>query len=71
MIVEILNYNRVISPLKPIQVKTSKSEREFFRLGAESYSSLDAAEKKKEEKYSRPLLDVFTCDKFRVLACNG
>ena len=35
--------------LKPIHAKTSKSGREYFRLGAESYSSLGRVGKKSEE----------------------
>ena len=37
----------------------SKSGREYFRLGAESYSSLGRVGKK--EKIACPLLDVFAC----------
>ena len=37
----------------------SKSGRESFRLGAESYSSLGRVGKK--EKIACPLLDVFAC----------
>ena len=36
-----------------------QSEREYFRLGAESYSSLGRVGKKK--KIACPLLDVFAC----------
>ena len=35
---------------KPIQAKRSKSGREYFLLGAESYASLGRVEKKREEK---------------------
>ena len=38
----------------------SKSGREYFRLGAESYSSLGRVGKKRR-KYSRPLLAKFSC----------
>ena len=51
-----------------------KSERAYFRLGAESYSSLERVGKKKEENSVvalRSLLNVFASDKFRVLACIG
>ena len=37
----------------------SKSGREYFRLGAESYSSLGRAGKK--EKIACPLFEVFAC----------
>ena len=36
--------------------KKSKSGREYFRLGAESYSR-----RKKEKKTACPFLDVFAC----------
>ena len=42
----------------PIQAKMSKSGREYFRLGVESYSSLGRVGKK-EKKIACPLLDVF------------
>ena len=42
----------------PIQAKTSKSGREYFRLGAESYLSLGRVGKK-EKKIACSLLDVF------------
>ena len=35
-------------------------EREYFRLGAESYSSFERVGKKKKKK-ACPLLDVFDC----------
>ena len=35
--------------ISPIQAKTSKSGREYFRLGAESFSSLERVGKKREE----------------------
>ena len=38
-----------------------KSGREYFRLGAESYSSLGRVAKKKEKKIACTLLDVFAC----------
>ena len=44
---------------KSIQAKTSKSGLEYFRLGAESCSSLGRVGKKK--KKACPLLDVFAC----------
>ena len=43
-----------------IQAKTSKSGREYFRLGAESNPSLRRVGKK-EKKIACPLLDVFPC----------
>ena len=46
--------------VQPIQVKMSKSGREYFRLGSESYSSLGSVGKK-EKKIACPLLDVFAC----------
>ena len=45
----------------PTQAKIFKSEREYFRLGAESYSSLGHVGKKRKRKYSRPLLAKFAC----------
>ena len=45
--------------LQPIQAKTSEIGREYFRLGAESYSSLGRVGKKK--KIACPLLEVFAC----------
>ena len=45
---------------QPIQAKISKSEREYFRGGAESYSSLGRVEKKRK-KNLRPLLAKFAC----------
>ena len=46
-----------------MQAKTSKSGRENFRLGAESYSSLGRVEKKRKNSVValRSLLDVFAC----------
>ena len=54
----------------PLQAKTSKSGREYFRVGAESYSSLGCVGKKK--KNTRVHFWTFSpVDKFRVLACIG
>ena len=47
----------------------SKSGREYFRLGAESYSSLGRVGKKRR-KYSRPLLDVFESSPVSVKVCS-
>ena len=48
----------------------SKSGREYFRLGAESYSSLRRVEKKEEN--TRVHFGTFSpVDKFQVLACIG
>ena len=42
-----------------MQAKKSKSGREYFRLGAESYSSLGRIAKK-EKKIARPLFCLWT-----------
>ena len=53
------NYND--KPLGyPIQAKTSKSGREYFRLGAESYSSIERVGKKKKKN------GVSTFGRFRL-----
>ena len=47
--------------------------REYFRLGAESYSSLGRV-RKKEKKIARPLLDVVACGQVsgpRLYPLNG
>ena len=52
------------------QAKTSKSGREYFRLGTESYSSLGRVGKKRRNE--RVHFWTFSpVDKFRVLACIG
>ena len=53
-----------------IQGTASKSGREYFRLGAESYSSIGRVGKREEN--SRVHFRTFSpVDKFRVLACIG
>ena len=62
-----------IEKSSPIQAKTSKSGREYFRLGAESYSSLGRFGKKKK-KIACPLLNVFACGQVlspRLYRLNG
>ena len=47
---EIIFFSFILEFLtQPIQAKTSESGREYFRLGAESYSSLGRVGKKREE----------------------
>ena len=55
----------------PIQAKTSKSEREHFRLSAESYSSVERVGKKKKKNTRVHFWTLSSVDKFRVLACIG
>ena len=47
--------------MPPIQANASKSGREYFRLGAESFSSLERIGKKEENSVValRSLLNVF------------
>ena len=49
-----------IEKSSPIQAKTSKSEREYSRLGAESYWSLGRVAKKKKK------IVAFIFERFRL-----